>query len=54
MKIKVFKITLNGVPTGEYYYNDLCASEAARLMNSMHGGNVKPYRVRIGYIVREN
>ena len=52
MKVKVYKITLHGVPTGEYYYNDLCASEAARILNSIWGGQVKPYRVKIGFIER--
>ena len=52
MKVKVFHITLHGVPTGEYYYSDLPASEAARIKNNTWGGRVKPYRVKIGFIER--
>ena len=52
MKVKVWKITLYNVPTGEYYYNDLIASEIVRSLNDGWGGKDKPYRARVGYITK--
>ena len=52
-RVKVWKITLYGVPTGEYYYNDLAASRIVHSLNVQWGGADRPYRTRIGYIMRE-
>lgn len=53
MKVRVWKIMLYGSPTGEYYFSELPANEAVRLMNDYWGGKDRPYRVKMGYIEKK-
>lgn len=54
MRKRVFRITLFGSPTGEWYFREEAAREAVRLMNEAWAGKTKPYAYKKGLQDVEN